>query len=56
MHLNRHRPKLEYGCHIWDNCDKGDIGKLEDFQLSTARIVTGARKRTRHELISNELN
>ena len=50
------RPKLEYGCHIWDNCDKGDKKKLEDFQLSIARTVTGARKGTSHELISNELN
>ena len=25
------RPKLKYGCHIWDNCDKGDEKKLEDF-------------------------
>ena len=47
---------LEYGCHIWDNCDKGDKKKLEDFQLSIARTVTGARKGTSHELISNELN
>ena len=50
------RPKLEYGCHIWDNCDKGDKKKLEDFQLSIARTVTGAGKGTSHELISNELN
>ena len=50
------RPKLEYGCHIWDNCDKGDFFKLEDFQLSMARTLSGARKGTSHELISNELN
>ena len=58
------RPKLEYGCYIWDNygcyiwdnCDKGDKKKLEDFQLSIARTVTGAWKGTSHELISNELN
>ena len=50
------RPKLEYGCHIWDDCDKADKKKLEDFQLSIARTVTGARKGTSHELISNELN
>ena len=29
---------------------------MEDFQLSIARTVTGARKGTSHELISNELN
>ena len=40
------RPKLEYGCHIWDNCGEGDKKKLEDFQLSIAQTVTGARKGT----------
>ena len=55
IHFSFIRPKLEYGCHIWDNCDKGDK-KFEDFQLSLARTVTGARKGTSHELISNELN
>ena len=32
------------------------IKKLEDFQLSIARTVTGATKGTNHELTSNELN
>ena len=50
------RPILEYGCHIWDNCDKEDKKKLGDFQLSIARTVTGVRKWTSHVLISNELN
>ena len=30
--------------------------KLEDFELSIAQTVTGARKRTSHKPISNELN
>ena len=47
---------VEYGCHICDNCGKGDKKKLEDFELSIGQTVTGARKRTSHELISNELN
>jgi hypothetical protein len=49
------RSKLEYGCYIWDNCTKSDSKCLEDLQLSVARIVTGARKGTSHELINNEL-
>ena len=48
------RPKLEYGSHIWDNCSKQDSEALEKFQLSIARIVTGARKGTSHELLYQE--
>ena len=41
IHYRCIRPKLEYGCQIWNNCDKGDKkNKLEDFQLSIARTVT----------------
>jgi hypothetical protein len=50
------RPKLEYGCHIWDNCYNVDANLLEDFQWNIARIVTGARKGTSHDLIKKELN
>ena len=50
------RPKLEYGCHIWDNCYNVDANLLEDFQWNIARIVTGARKGTSHDLIKQELN
>ena len=47
---------MEYGNYIWDNCFEGDKDRLEDFQLSIARTVTGARKGTSHDLIYNELN
>ena len=50
------RPKLEYGSHIWDNCLNNDAIRLEDFQWSVARTVTGARRGTSHELIKKELN
>jgi hypothetical protein len=50
------RSKLEYGCHIWDNCSKTDAKSLETLQLNVARIVTGARKGTSHLLINNELH
>jgi len=49
------RPKLEYACHIWDNCSKTDAKLLEDLQMKVARIVTGARRGTSHELINKEL-
>ena len=50
------RPKLEYGSHIWDNCSQRDTELLENFQLEIARIVTGARKGTSHELLYKETN
>ncbi len=50
------RPKVEYGCHIWDNCSRRDSEALESLQLDMARIVTGARKGTSHELLYKETN
>ena len=45
---------MEYGCHIWDNCSRGDSDILEDVQLDMARIVTGARRGTSHELLYSD--
>ena len=45
------RPKIEYGCHIWDNCSKQDSDMLESVQLEMARIVTGACRGTSHALL-----
>lgn len=50
------RPKLEYACHIWDNCTQHEETFLEQFQLDMARVVTGARRGTSHALIYNETN
>ena len=50
------RPKLEYGCHIWDNCSKHDSDQLEAIQLDMARIVTGARRGTSHARLYDETN
>ena len=47
------RSKLEYDAYIWDNCSKNDSEMLEKFQLDMARIVSGARKGTSHELLYN---
>ena len=43
------RPKLEYGCQIWDDCNIQDKQRLENFQLRAARLVTGAKRGTSHE-------
>ena len=50
------RPKLEYGSQIWDGCKKLEADLLENFQLEIARIVTGARRGTSHQLLYAELN
>jgi len=50
------RPKLEYGSQIWDGCKKQESESLENFQLDMARIVTGARRGTSHQLLYDELN
>ena len=50
------RPKMEYGCQIWDNCSKRDSDLLENIQLDMARVVTGARKGTSHQLLYDETN
>ena len=49
------RPKLEYSCHIWDNCNNKDSELLEKFQMDIARTVSGARKGTSHNAIYEEL-
>ena len=50
------RPKLEYGCHIWANCTERDSEQLERLQINMARIVTGARKGTSHQLLYHDIN
>ena len=50
------RPKVEYGCHICENCIRCDSDMLEHLQLGIARIVTGARKGIIHEALGNERN
>lgn len=50
------RPKLEYGAQVWDNCGKRNSELLESFQLGLARVATGARKGTSHELLYRDTN
>ena len=45
---------MEYACQIWDDCSEGDSIRLENFQLTAARIITGAKKGTSHQSIYNE--
>ena len=50
------RPKLEYACQIWDDCNERDSEHLENINLCAARIVTGAKRGTSHALIYRETN
>ena len=49
------RPKLEYGCILWDDCTQNDKNRLENIQHRCVRIITGAKKGTSHDAIYNEL-
>ena len=48
------RPKLEYASVVWDDCSEEQKNLLENTQLFFARIVTGAKRGTSHELLYNE--
>ena len=48
------RPKLEYASIIWDDCNIIDKMRLENVQLAFARIITGAKRGTSHNLLYNE--
>ena len=45
---------MEYASIIWDDYTETDKDRLENMQLKFARIVTGAKRGTKHELLYNE--
>ena len=49
------RPKLEYGCIIYDNCTSGEAELLESVQLDAARVCTGALWNTSKYKLLEEL-
>lgn len=49
------RPKLEYGSQIWDDCTERDKDLLNNVQLNAVRIVTGAKKGTKHKYLQDEI-
>ena len=51
LYLSYIRPILEYGDIVWDNCLQQEKENLETLQIEAARVVTGARKRTRRQLL-----
>ena len=48
------RPTLEYGNILWDNCTDDQVKLLESIQLDAARIITGLRKGTNHDVLYKE--
>ena len=50
------RPKLEYACIIWDDCNDQDKTRIENTQRQFARLVTGAKRGTSHQLIYDEIS
>ena len=48
------RPMLEYGNILWDNCTKQQSDLLESIQLDAARIITGLRRGTSHQVLLSE--
>jgi len=56
IYLTFVRPKLEYACIIWDDCSIDDKERLESMQLNFARVVTGAKRGTSHELLYKEIS
>ena len=49
------RPKLEYASIQWDDCTYADKSRLENMQVMFARIVSGAKRGTSHNLLYNEV-
>ena len=45
------RSKMEYSCILFDDCYDYETTLLENCQLRAARIVTGAKRGTSHELL-----
>ena len=54
IYLTFIRPKLEYASLVWQDCTNYDSENLESLQLDAARVVTGAKRGTSHELIYRE--
>ena len=46
---------LEYGNILWDNCTKQQSDLLESIQLDAARIITGLRRGTSHQVLLSEI-
>ncbi len=56
VYLSYVRPLMEYGGSLFANEDDNDLNLLDNIQMEALHIVTGAKKRTSHDLLKNEVN
>ncbi len=55
-YLSYVRPLMEYGGALFANEDDKDLKLLDDIQMEALHIVSGAKKKTSHELLKKEAN
>ena len=55
-YLSYVRPLMEYGGALFANEDDKDLKLLDNIQMEALHIVSGAKKRTSHDLLKNEVN
>ena len=56
IYLSFVRPLMEYGGSLFANEDDCDLNLLDNIQMEALHIVSGAKKRTSHDLLKNEVN
>ena len=56
IYLTYIRPKLEYSCPLWSDINQQDITRIEQCQIRAAQIVTGAKRRTNHNKLYDEVS
>ena len=56
LYISFIRPLLEQNDIIWDNCTEQQKNEVEKVQISAARVITGAKKGTSHNLLYQETN
>ena len=55
-YLSYVRPLMEYGGALFANADDKDLKLLDNIQMEALHIVSGAKKKTSHDLLKKEAN
>ncbi len=55
IYMSYVRPLVEYGDIVYDNSPMNLLNRLENIQLQSTRIVTGAKRGTSHALLYREI-
>ena len=56
IYLSYVRPLMEYGGALFANEDEKDLKLLDNIQIEALHIVSGAKKKTSHDLLKKEAN